>query len=382
MTDKREFPHHMLREIHEQPRTVRNTLAGRLDPDSGRVALEALSLSDSELNSLTWIRIAASGTSRYAGLVGKYMIEELAGIPVEVDYASELECRRQRSSVPPLTIVISQSGETADTLAALRKAKLEGSKTLAICNVENSSMMREAGSVLQIKAGPELSVPSTKAFGGQLTCLFLLALRLAQARRSRSRRELTEYAREAARIPEKLEAVLRLEGRCAQIAERYFRTPDFIFFGCGPHYPIALDGALKLKEVAYIHAEGYPGGEYKHGQITLVDDEIVAVLIATCDVKDPDSVERSKRMRAVAEQTKTLSGHVVALGTEGDQTLAMAAEEVLYLPAAPELLLPLLEIVPLEMIAYHIAVRRGLDPDRPRNLTKAVTSTSAMAVLK
>src|SRR6266849_4811748 len=192
MANKREFAHHMLREIHEQPRTVRDTLAGRLDPDSGLVALETLLLTDAELKSLAWIRIVASGTSRYAGLVGKYMIEDLAGIPVDVDYASELECRRLSSSAPPLTIVTSQSGETADTLAALRRARREGSKTVAICNVENSSIMHEADFALQIQAGPELSVPSTKAFGGQLTCLFLLALCLAQARQSRSRRELSD----------------------------------------------------------------------------------------------------------------------------------------------------------------------------------------------
>jgi glutamine---fructose-6-phosphate transaminase (isomerizing) len=375
MPDKREFAHHMLREIHEQPRTVRDTLAGRLDPDSGLVALETLLLTDAELKSLAWIRIVASGTSRYAGLVGKYMIEDLAGIPVDVDYASELECRRLSSSAPPLTIVTSQSGETADTLAALRRAKREGSKTVAICNVENSSIMREADFALQIQAGPELSVPSTKAFGGQLTCLFLLALCLAQARQSRPRRKLSDYALEATRIPEKLDAVLQLERHCAEIAERYSRSPDFIFFGRGPHYPIALDGALKLKEAAYIHAEGYPGGEFKHGQITLVDDEIVAVLIATCDVKDTDSVERSKRMLADASEIKALSGHVVALATEGDGSVLSVAEEVLYLPAAPELLLPLLEIVPMELMAYHIAVCKGLNPDKPRNLTKAVTTT-------
>lgn len=361
----------MLREIHEQPQAVRDTLAGRLDPDSGQVTLETLSLSPSELKSISWIRIVASGTSRYAGLVGKYMIEELAGIPVDVDYASEFMCR-SHCSVPPLSIVISQSGETSDTLAALRRAKLEGSRTLAICNVENSSMMQEADGTLQIKAGPELSVPSTKAFGGQLTSLFLLAVFLAQIKQSQSRRKLREYALEAAQIPGKLENVLRLESHCAAIAERYFRIPNFIFFGRGPHYPIALDGALKLKEAAHIHAEGYPGGEFKHGQITLVDDEMVAVLIATCDVKDPDSVGRSLRMLATAREIRDLSGHVVLLATAGERSVT--AEEVLYLPPAPELLLPVLEIVPLELMAYHIAVARGLNPDKPRNLSKAVTT--------
>jgi glucosamine--fructose-6-phosphate aminotransferase (isomerizing) len=376
MNIKREYPHHMLREIHEQPRAVHDTLAGRVDPDSGLVTLETLSLSTLELKSISSIRIVASGTSRYAGLVGKYMIEELAGIPVEVDYSSEFECRRH-CSVPPLSIVISQSGETSDTLAALRRAKREGSKTLAICNVENSTMMREADGTLQIKAGPELSVPSTKAFGGQLTCLFLLAVCLAQAKQSRSCSELRAYALEATKIPEKLRSVLRLERHSAAIAERYFRVPDFIFFGRGPHYPIALDGALKLKETAYIHAEGYPSGELKHGQITLVDDEIVAVLIATCDVKDTDSVERCKKVLADASEIKALFGHVVVLATEGDESFSSVAEGALYLPPAPELLLPILEIVPLELMAYHIAVCKGLNPDKPRNLSKAVTIASA-----
>jgi glucosamine--fructose-6-phosphate aminotransferase (isomerizing) len=236
-------------------------------------------------------------------------------------------------------------------------------------------MMREADFAVQIHDGQELSVPSTKAFGGQLISFFLLALRLARARQTRSDCELAQYALEAARIPEKLEAALRLEARCAEIAQRYFRIPDFIFFGRGPHYPIALDGALKLKEAAYIHAEGYPGGEFKHGQITLVDDEIVAVLIATCDSADPDSVNRSKQILLTAGEIKALCGKVVVLATAGDENAGSVANEVLTVPSAPELLSPLLEIVPLELFAYHIAVCWGLNPDKPRNLNKSVTTT-------
>jgi glutamine---fructose-6-phosphate transaminase (isomerizing) len=241
---------------------------------------EVLPLSVREIRSLSWLRIAASGTSRYAGMYGKYVVEELARLLVEVDYASELEYRFETKFVPPLTIVISQSGETTDTLAALRKAKQSGSKTLAICNVENSSMMREADILLPVKAGPELSVPSTKAFSGQLTCLLLVALHLAQIRGGQPPAKIREYVMEMAGIPEKLAAVLKLETKCEHIADRYHQAPDFIFFGSGPHYPIALDGALKLKEAAYIHAEAYPAGELKHGQITLIDNEIVAILIA------------------------------------------------------------------------------------------------------
>ena len=377
MNDKRKFPHYMLSEIHEQPRTVRDTLAGWLDATSGTVVLEAFPLSASEIESLASIRIAASGTSRYAGLFGKYVIEELTGFPVEVEYASELECHRS-SFVPSLTVVISQSGETADTLAALRKAKREGSRTMAIGNVENSSMMREADCRLHIKAGPELSVPSTKAFGGQLTCLLLVALGLAQARRSLQAQEIGHYVRELAKLPEKLDRVLQLENRCAEIADRYFRTPDFIFFGRGPHYPIALDGALKLKEAAYVHTEGYPGGEFKHGQITLIDDEIAAIVIATCDNSHPESRDRYRRQLASAKEIKALSGSLVVLATEGDQEIAAVADEVLYLPATAEVMLPLLEIVPLEMLAYYIAIRRGLNPDSPRNLNKAVTVSGGL----
>ena len=363
----------MLHEIRQQPRAVRDTLAGRLDVESGRVVQETLPLSASEMKSLAWIQIAASGTSRYAGLFGKYVIEDLAGIPVRVEYASELECHSY-SFIPPLTILISQSGETADTLAALRKGKRDDSRTLAICNVEDSSMMREADYTLHTKAGPELSVPSTKAFGAQLASLLVLALAFAQARHSLPDQEMERYVRELTNTPEKLDIVLQLESRCSEIAARLCPISDFIFFGRGPHYPIALDGALKLKEAAYIHTEGYPGGEFKHGQITLIDQDIVAIVIATCDDTNLESRDRYRRQLECAKEIKSLSGHVVVLATEGDQEIAAVADEVLYVPTGPELLVPLLEIVPFEMLAYYIAVRRGLDPDQPRNLSKAVTN--------
>ena len=369
---KTERGRHMLNEIHEMPQTVRNTLAGRIDGHSGMVKLEELAFDLAELRNFSWIRIVGSGTSRYAGLFGKYVIEELAGIPVDVDYSSELELRGISSAPPPLSIFISQSGETADTLAALRKAKREGSRTLAICNVDRSSIMREADAALPIKAGPELSVPSTKAFGGQLTCLILLALYLTQARQKQSSDLVSRFILELEQIPGKLEILLQSADRCAQVAERYAAIPDFIFFGRGPHYPIALDGALKLKEAAHIHAEGYPGGEFKHGQITLMDDAITAVLIATRDSNSPESIERYQLSVNNARDIMSLSAHLVALATDGDQEVGKVAEEVLYVPQAADLLLPLLEIVPLELLAYSIAVCRGLNPDKPRNLTKAV----------
>jgi glucosamine--fructose-6-phosphate aminotransferase (isomerizing) len=372
MENNRQFAHHMLKEIHEQPRTVRDTLAGQVNDASGTVTLTEFPLSIAELKSLAWLRIVASGTSRYAGLYGKYVIEELTGICVDVDYASEFECRRS-AFAPPLTIVTSQSGETSDTLAALRKARQEGSRTLAICNVKESSMMREADAALHIKAGPELSVPSTKAFGGQLTFMFLVALHLAQARQSVPEQTVGDYVLQLKKIPDKLESVLRLDRRCAEVADRYAGFIDFIFFGRGAHYPIALDGALKLKEAAYVHTEGYPGGEFKHGQITLFDDQIVAVVSATCDVGNPDSKARYRQSADSAAEMSALSSHLVALVTEGDQRVSKMAKEALYIPEASDLLSPLLEIVPLELLAYHLSIRRGLNPDRPRNLSKAVT---------
>jgi len=370
METNRQFAHHMLKEIHEQPRTVRDTLAGQVNA-AGTVTLTDFPLSSAELKSLSWLRIVASGTSRYAGIYGKYLIEELTGISVDVDYASEFACRRS-AFPPPLTIVTSQSGETSDTLAALRKARREGSKTLAICNVKESSMMREADATLHIQAGPELSVPSTKAFGGQLAFMFLVALYLAQARQSIPDQLIANYVLQLKELPDKMESVLHLDKRCAEIADRYARFTDFIFFGRGPHYPIALDGALKLKEAAYVDTEGYPGGEFKHGQITLFDDQIVAVVLATCDAESPDSISRYSMSAVSAAEMSALSSHVVVLATEGDLQISGFAEETLYLPLAAELLLPLLEIIPLELLAYHVSIFRGLNPDKPRNLSKSV----------
>ena len=233
-------------------------------------------------------------------------------------------------------------------------------------------MMREADAALHIKAGPELSVPSTKAFGGQLTFMFLVALYLAQARKSISQQALGDYVSQLRAIPDNMELALRLDRRCTEIADRYARITDFIFFGRGPHYPVALDGALKLKEAAYVHTEGYPGGEFKHGQITLFDDQIIAVVLASCDPANPESMARHRRSAESAAEMSALSSHVVALVSDGDQQVSKVAEETLYIPKSSELLLPLLEIVPLELLAYFVAVRRGLNPDRPRNLTKAV----------
>jgi len=370
---------HMLNEIFEQPRTVQNAVAGRVDPVSGTVQLQ-FPMTDAEIGSLSGIRIAASGTSRYAGLYAKYVIESLAGIPVDVEYASEYVNRRTRRPTPPVTIVTSQSGETSDTLAALRQARREGSRTLAICNVENSSMMREADAALDIRGGPELSVPSTKAFGGQLTCFLLLALYLARVRGLTPATLLSTLARELFHLPDKMCAALRLDDRCSQIAARYSHIPDFIFFGSGPHYPIALDGALKLKEAAYIHSEGYPIGEFKHGQVTLIDDQVIVIFAMMHNPYDGESKGRRDAALQYMKEIKTLAGHVIALLTEGDLATAQLADEALCLPTTPDLLAPLLEIIPLELLAYHVALCRGLDPDKPRNLAKVVRAQAATGV--
>jgi glutamine---fructose-6-phosphate transaminase (isomerizing) len=371
MRESREFPHHMLREIHEHPRTIRDTFENHIDPRTGAIDLRT-SLSNEELRSMQWIRIMASGTSRYAGLYGKYVIEELSGVLVDVEYASEFELRKHPQPVPMFSIVISQSGETSDTLAALRRAKQSGSRTLAISNVENSTMMREADSAMLIKAGPELSVPSTKAFGGQLACLAILALFLAQAKKN-SVAEIRERVLELASVPQKLEDALRVDPSCARAAAMCREIPDLIFFGRGPHYPVTLDGALKCKEAAYIHAEAYPGGEFRHGQITLIDDQITALVIATCDSRDQASTTRYARMLETAHEIRNLSGRVIAVANYGDETVSAFADDILRVPSAPDLFLPLIETVPLQLLAYHLSVNKGLNPDAPRNLCKSVT---------
>jgi glutamine---fructose-6-phosphate transaminase (isomerizing) len=373
LAEKGGFKHFMLKEIYEQPRAVRDTALGRVSQDTGHIFLDQMEISEAEFRAAGKINIIACGTSWHAGQAGKFMIETLARVPVEVDYASEWRYRNPIVDPDTITLVISQSGETADTIAAQREAKAKGSKTLAICNVVGSMITREAAGTIYTHAGPEIGVASTKAFTGQLTALYVFAMYLAQVRGVMTAEQARAAMLELTRIPAKLETLLTHDEACDDLAKRYQKVRDFLFLGRGIHYPIALEGALKLKEISYIHAEGYPAGEMKHGPNALIDENLPVVVIATRDVNNPGSVLRYEKTMSNLKEVKARSGVVIALATEGDEEIKEAADHVLYVPAAPEELLPILEIVPLQLLAYHIAVRRGCDVDQPRNLAKSVT---------
>jgi glucosamine--fructose-6-phosphate aminotransferase (isomerizing) len=373
MAEKGGFKHFMLKEIYEQPRSVRDTTLGRISQETGHVYLDEMEITEAEFKAAKKINIAACGTSWHAAQAGKFMIERMARIPVEVDYASEWRYRDPIVPEHTITIVISQSGETADTIAAQREAKAKGSKTLAICNVVGSMITREAAGTIYTHAGPEIGVASTKAFTAQLTALYLFALYLGQVRGTISADRAKAMIHELTCIPGKLEHLLTHEEDCEDLAKQYVRSQDFLFLGRGIHYPIALEGALKLKEVSYIHAEGYPAGEMKHGPNALIDENLPVVIIATRDPNDALSMVRYEKTCSNLKEVKARSGQVIALATEGDEEIKESADHVIYVPQAPEELLPILEIVPLQLLAYHIAVRRGCDVDQPRNLAKSVT---------
>jgi glutamine---fructose-6-phosphate transaminase (isomerizing) len=373
MAEKGGFKHFMLKEIYEQPRSVRDTTLGRISQETGHVYLDEMEITEAEFKAAKKINIAACGTSWHAAQAGKFMIERLARVPVEVDYASEWRYRDPIVPKDTITIVISQSGETADTIAAQREAKAKGSKTLAICNVVGSMITREAAGTIYTHAGPEIGVASTKAFTAQLTALYLFSLYLGQVRGVLSAEKAKEAIHELTCLPGKLEHLLTHEEDCEDLAKQYVRSQDFLFLGRGIHYPIALEGALKLKEISYIHAEGYPAGEMKHGPNALIDENLPVVIIATRDKKDALSMVRYEKTCSNLKEVKARSGQVIAIATEGDHEIKEAADHVVYVPEAPEELLPILEIVPLQLLAYHIAVRRGCDVDQPRNLAKSVT---------
>jgi glucosamine--fructose-6-phosphate aminotransferase (isomerizing) len=371
--EKGGFKHFMLKEIYEQPRSVRDTTLGRISQETGHIFLDEMQVTEAEFKAAKKINIAACGTSWHAAQAGKFMIERLARIPVEVDYASEW--RYRDPIIPPdtLTMLISQSGETADTIAAQREAKSKGSKTIAICNVVGSMITREAAGTIYTHAGPEIGVASTKAFTAQLTALYLFALYVAQTRGEMSAEQAKTAITELLRLPAKLEHLLTRDEECEALAKQYVRAQDFLFLGRGIHYPIALEGALKLKEISYIHAEGYPAGEMKHGPNALIDENLPVVILATRDANDELSRIRYEKTISNLKEVKARSGQVIALATEDDEEIKDAADHVLYIPPAPEELAPILEIVPLQLLAYHIAVRRGCDVDQPRNLAKSVT---------
>lgn len=373
LAEKGGFKHFMQKEIFEQPRAVRDTLLGRISLETGKIFLDEMNITEEEFRNFRDIKIVACGTSWHAALAGKFMIERLAEVPVEVDYGSEFRYRDPIVGPQTLTILISQSGETADTLAAQREAKQKGSKTLAICNVVGSMMTREASGTIYTHAGPEIGVASTKAFTAQLTALVLVALYLARVRGIGTEEQTRTLLRELTRLPQKLESILQRDEEIEDLARQLFRHTDFLYLGRGIHYPIALEGALKLKEISYIHAEGYPAGEMKHGPNALIDENLPVVVLATRDESDPASLLRYEKTVSNIKEVKSRDGIVISVVTEGDRLAREASDHVIEIPPAPELLLPILEVVPLQLLAYHIAVRRGCDVDQPRNLAKSVT---------
>jgi glucosamine--fructose-6-phosphate aminotransferase (isomerizing) len=373
MAEKGGYKHFMLKEIHEQPRAVKDTTLGRVGQETGRIFLDEMDISPKKFKEFKQIRIVACGTSWHAALAGKFMIEKLARMPVEVDYGSEFRYRDPIVSDDVLTVVISQSGETADTIAAQREAKSKGSKTLSICNVVGSMITREASGTIYTHAGPEIGVASTKAFTGQLTALFILAMYLGQVRERLDEATSRCLVQELLRLPGKLETVLSHDAHYEELGRKLFRATDFLFLGRGVHFPIALEGALKLKEISYIHAEGYPAGEMKHGPNALIDEKLPVVVLATHDPSDPASRILYEKTVSNIQEVRAREGVVIALVNEGDKEAASISDHVIVVPQTSELLLPILEVVPLQLLAYHIAVRRGCDVDQPRNLAKSVT---------
>ncbi len=372
--EKGGYKHFMLKEIWEQPRAITDTTRGRVSLDSGKVFLGEMEIPDEELAKASSITIAACGTSWHAALTGKYMIERLARLPVDVDYASEYRYRSPMAGPGMLGLLITQSGETADTLAAQREMIALGSRTVAICNVVGAMVAREAHGSIYTHAGPEIGVASTKAFTSQLTALFLLALKLGQLRGHLDAARSVELIQHLNRIPVQMEEILRnCSAQCEQLAKDFSNARDFLYLGRGIHFPIALEGALKLKEISYIHAEGYPAGEMKHGPNALIDESLPVVVLATCDESDPASVLRYEKTLSNIQEVTARSGRVIAVATEGDTTISGLVEHTIFVPPAPEMLAPLLEIVPLQLLAYYIAIRRGCDVDQPRNLAKSVT---------
>jgi len=366
MAEKGGYKHFMLKEIYEQPRAIADTVAGRVLEEKGDVYLEDLRLGDADLRGLEKIFIVACGTSWHAALVGKFLIEKLARVPVEVDIASEFRYRDPIVNPSTLTVLITQSGETADTLAALREAKGKGGRTIAVCNVVESSIARESDGVVYTHAGPEIGVASTKAFTTQLVALFLLALRLGRARGTLSADDCRRLTEELLTLPRKVEEALELDSAIEEAAKTFMGASDFLYLGRGNQYPIALEGALKLKEISYIHAEGYPAGEMKHGPIALIDEHLPVVIIAPRN----DTFEK---VASNMEEVRARAGKVIAV-TDGDGgNLKDKADVVFTLPAIADELMPVLTSIPLQLLAYHIAVLKGTDVDQPRNLAKSVT---------
>ena len=372
--EKGGFKHFMLKEIYEQPRAVRETVEGRISLDTGRVFLDEMkNITEADFRSFTSIKIAACGTSWHAGLAGKYMIEELARLSVEVDYASEFRYRDPVLDENTLLLVISQSGETADTIAALREVKERGGKVLSICNVQGSMVTREADGTILTHAGPEIGVASTKAFTSQMIALYLLGLYLGQLRGTLTEEQSRAHAQQLAELPVKMEHLLSDSDAIEELSKEFFRSTDFLYLGRGINFPVSLEGALKLKEISYIHAEGYPAGEMKHGPNALIDERLPVMFINTREAGNRASELRYEKTHSNIVEVKAREGNVISVLTEGDSMSSVVSDHVIEIPESSDLLTPILSIIPLQLLAYHIAVRRGCDVDQPRNLAKSVT---------
>lgn len=361
--EKGGYKHFMLKEIHEQPQALQDTLAGRVDFENGVISFDHLHLSEQTLRSIEQIHLLACGTSWHSALVGKFLIEELARIPVAVDYGSEYRYRDPIVDSKVLAVGITQSGETADTLAAMEAARERGGHLLAVCNVLGAQATRISDGVIYTHAGPEIGVASTKAFTTQLLALYLLALYLRQVRGMKIERS---HLDDLAHLPQAVAEALQDEAHIEEIGKRYHRARDFLYLGRGINYPIALEGALKLKEISYIHAEGYPAGEMKHGPIALIDEDLPTVAIAT-------GTRIAEKVQSNIQQVKARDGQVIALVDQGSKDAATMADEVMTVPRISRLLQPIVNVVPLQLLAYYVGVRRGCDVDQPRNLAKSVT---------
>ena len=365
MAEKGGFPHFMLKEIFEQPGSISNAMAGRVVAETGEAHLGGVTLSDDEIRNISRIVITACGTSWHAGLIGEYMLEEYARIPVEVEYASEFRYRDPLVDPTSVVVVISQSGETADTLAAMREAQRKGAKAVGICNVVGSTIARESDCGTYVHAGPEIGVASTKAFTSQVVVLMLLTMHLAKTRLG-DFPPGKEVVSALQRLPSQVQDILERSDKIKEIALEYSRNNNFLYLGRGCHFPVALEGALKLKEISYIHAEGYPAAEMKHGPIALIDDKMPVVVVA---VKD----SAYAKIMGNIEEVKARGGRILAIASEGDKDIAKKVDHVIYIPATLPALTPVLSVLPLQLLAYHIAVIRGCNVDQPRNLAKSVT---------
>ncbi len=372
MTALGAFPHYMLKEIYDQPRAVMDAIARYLPPESQRKTLEDVRLTEDEIRAVAKINIVASGASRHAGMVGEFILERLAWVPVEVDFASQYCYRDPFTAANELTVLLSQSGTTKDTLLAQREAKAKGAKTLAICNVQGAPITLESDGNIYTHAGEEVSIAATKSFTAQLVALFALGVHLGNVRRTITAEETREHLRDLMALPEKVEATLTCDAQCKSLAVALEGFDTFMFLGRDISYPIALEGALKLKETSYIHAEGYPTGEMKHGPNALVDEHLPVVMIITKDA-DAASALRYEKSVALLEELVKKGARVVVVCNQDDAAIKALTADVITIPAASSYLSPVLEIIPLQLFAYHVAVMRGVNVDRPRNLSKSVT---------